>query len=791
MIKNFFKIAWRNLLRNKGFSFINIFGLAIGMAFAMLVGLWIKYEISFDTFHKNSDRIALVRKNTLFNNQKNTQTAIPLPLYDELKNYPEVKRITRVDWTGSHSLVVGNDKYNKRGSYVDPDFLKMFSFPLVKGDIETALSDPNSIVLTQSLATVLFGKEDPVGKTVRIDNQTDIKVTGVMQDVPHNSVFRFEFLAPFEYRVQNESFVKNAKNRWADNFLMNMVEIKEGASMEALSKKITYIMQQKDKVNNKNQTLFLHPMKKWHLYGDFKDWVNVGGKIEYVRLFGIIGIFVLLIACINFMNLSTARSEKRAKEVGIRKAVGSRRVQLIIQFLSESMLTAFLAFLVSLALMRLILPYLKNIGFEYVDFSLSDFTVVLSVLAICIVTGLIAGSYPSLYLSSFLPVKVLKGMFKQGRGAVLFRKVLVVSQFAISIGLIISTILVFQQIQHAKNRSIGYDPDNLISINTSKDLAKNYAVVKQELLNTGYIESVAKASSPMTAIYNSWSDFTWEGKDPSVMTSLDVVMREWDYEKTVGLKFREGRPFSKEYRTDSNAVILNEAALKLIGYNDPLGKTIRFNDRLLTIVGIVENVVMKDPFKPVPPTVIMFTADDNFVANLFIRLKPSADLRKSLAAIQPVIEKYNPSLPFEYKFVDEEFQKKFTAEDQVAKLAGIFAGLAIFISCLGLFGLAAFMAERRIKEIGIRKVLGASIANLWILLSKEFVLLVLVAFMIASPLAFWLMKGWLEKYDYRIVISAWVFATAGILAVIIALFTVSFQAIKAAIANPVKSLRTE
>ena len=441
MFRNYFTVAWRNLLRNKGLSFINIFGLAIGMAFAMLIGLWIQYETSFNKFHKNIDRLALVRKNTLFNNEKNTQVSIPLPLYDELKTkYPEVKRVTRADWGSPHSLMVGNNKFKKRGLYVDPDFLKMFSFPLVKGNIETVLNDPNSIILTESLAKTLFGNQNPMQKTIRIDNEFNLHVTGVIQDPPHNSSIGFEFLAPFEFKVHNFEWVKNAKTRWSNNFLMNVVELKEGSSMASLKKKIKPIMVQKDKENNKNQSLFLQPMKQWRLYDEYKNWVNVGGRIEYVRLFGVIGIFVLLIACINFMNLSTARSEKRAKEVGIRKAIGSHRFQLIVQFLSESMLTAFLAFVLSLGLMFAILPYLKDIGFEYIKIDFTNISLIVAVLIVCIVTGLIAGSYPALYLSSFLPVKVLKGVLRQGKGAVIFRKVLVISQFAISIGLIISTV---------------------------------------------------------------------------------------------------------------------------------------------------------------------------------------------------------------------------------------------------------------------------------------------------------------------------------------------------------------
>jgi putative ABC transport system permease protein len=410
-------------------------------------------------------------------------------------------------------------------------------------------------------------------------------------------------------------------------------------------------------------------------------------------------------------------------------------------------------------------------------------------LCICILTGLIAGSFPALYLSSIVPIKVLKGLFKQGKGAGRFRKALVVSQFAISIGLIISTVIVFQQIQMAKSRPLGYEPNNLITVNATDDLAKNYLVLKQELLNTGLIEAVSKASSPMTDIYNAWDNYSWEGKDPSADMLVNSVMTEYDYDKALKLKFREGRSFSRDFPTDSNAVILNDAALKMIGFKDPIGKTIKLGEQTLTIIGITENLLMVNPFEPVGPMAIIFEPDN--LSNLFIRPKAEADMKKVLAVMAPVFEKYNPSLPFEYRFVDEDFGNKFTNENRVGRLSGIFAVLAIFISCLGLFGLAAFMAERRVKEIGIRKVLGASVTNLWMLLSREFVLLVLLACVIASPLAFWLMDGWLQKYDYRINISAWIFILTGILAIVIALVTVSAQAIKAALANPVTSLRTE
>jgi len=718
----------------------------------------------------------MVLKHVLFNNQKGTQQAVPLPLYYELKSqYPEVKRVSRMDWGDDYSMMVGDKKIKKSGKHVDPDFLQMFSFPLVKGNAATALKDNNSMIITESLATALFGKENPVGKNIRINNDFNVQVTAVMKDVPKNSTLQFDFLAPYEFNVSTNEFIADQKSNWGNNFLMTVVELKDGVSMDAFSKKIRNLNTEKDKTL-KDAYMFVNPLSNWHLKSDYKEWVQIGGKYEYIKLFGIIGIFVLLIACINFMNLSTARSEKRAREVGIRKAIGSMRSQLIAQFLTETLLTSFLAFIVAMLIIPIVLPLLKDLGFENISLDLNNLKLTLGALAVALLTGLISGSYPALYLSSFMPVKVLKGLFKQGQGTVTFRRVLVVSQFAISIGLIISTVIVFQQINHAKERSIGYDTDNLIRISSSKDLVKNFDPLKAELLSSGYFESVAKSSGPLTAIWNSWGDFSWEGKDPNAQISIDVLMTEWDFEKTAGLKFKQGRPFSREFKTDSNAVILNEEALKMI--------------RVINIVGVIDNMIIQDPFQPVSPMLIMFNAGS---ANnlIFIRLKKGASLKGALAAMQPIFDKYNPAFPFDYKFSDEDFQLKFNLEQQVGKLAGIFALLAVFISCLGLFGLAAFMAERRTKEIGIRKVLGASMVNLWTLLSREFIWLVMIGCVIASPIAYLLMNDWLQSYDYRINIKWWVFVIAAVMALVIALLTVSTQAVKAAIANPVKSLRSE
>ncbi|MDJ1505616.1 ABC transporter permease [Xanthocytophaga agilis] len=789
MFYSYLKTAWRNLLQNKTLSFINIIGLSLGVGFALLIGMWIHFEQSFDKFNTNKDRIAFVGRHLLLNNQKSTALSVMLPLYDELKaNYPEVKRATRFDWGRMHSLVQGNHKFNKEGIYVDPDFLEMFTLEVIKGNPKTALIDQNAIVLTQSLANALFGSQDPIGKLITIDNQYPLQVTAVMKDVPKNSSIQFEFLAPFSFLIHQNEEIKGSRTRWNNNFLGTIIEIKEGTSMEALSQKLSPLLKDKD-TGIKDQKLFLFPMVRWHLYDDFTNWVNTDGRIGYLRLFGIIGICVLLIACINFMNLATARSEKRAREVGIRKAVGSQRSQLIVQFLTESLLTSFVAFVLSLVLIQLILPSLSNFGLEDIRLDYSHPGFWMAVIAFCLVTGLLAGSYPAFYFSSFLPVRVLKGVLKQGKGTLSFRKFLVVSQFAISIGLIICTLVVFLQVKHAQTRPIGYNPDNLLMLNSNPDLLKNYNALKQDLLNTGYIEAVAKSSSGMTWVNNDFPHFSWEGKDPNTTIALDVVMTDWDYEKATQLTFLAGRPFTKEFATDSNSIILNEAALKLIGYKDPIGKTIKLGDKVLTIVGVIKNVLMRDPFKSVAPGVILFNTDNINV--ILIRLKNNAGLKYTLNTIEPIIGKYNASLPFDYYFADEEFAKKFTTENQVARLGGIFAGLAIFISCLGLFGLAMYMVERRAKEISIRKVLGASVTHLWLLLSREFVWMVVIAFLIASPITLWVMNGWLRRYEYRVEIYWWIFAIAGILAISIALVTVSVQAIKAALANPANRLRTE
>jgi putative ABC transport system permease protein len=789
MLKNYLLIGWRNLWREKGYSIINIGGLAVGISFALLIGLWIINELSYDSFHAKADNIALVKKHTAFNNQKNSQDATPYPLADELEgNYAEVNRAARMSFTVSLRLDVKNETINGMCQFVEPDFMKIFSFPLLKGDANNPLNDPLSIVLTRSFAKALFGDENPIGKTVRLANRENLHVTAVIEDLPHNSSLDFDFLCSYERVVSNDPFIRDNKTSWANNFLMTVVELKDGHLMDAFSTKIRNLNMEKD-ATLKDQVLSLHPLHKWHLYNEFENWENVGGKIEYVRLFGVVGIFILIIACINFMNLSTARSQRRSKEVGIRKTMGSKRGQLILQFLSESTLTVILSFMLALVLITLCLPYLNAIGFDRVNFHIGDNSVIITGVIISVFTGIVAGSYPAFYLSSFSPTRVLKGFSNTSKNPITFRRVLVVLQFTVSVALISSTLIVSDQIRYAKGRSIGYDPNNLISIDATDDLRKNFQVMKNELLATGYVEAVASASSPMTRVYNKWSDFSWEGKEPGSQIALEALMTEWDFEKAAGLKFIMGRPFSIKHASDSGGIILNESALKVIGYKDPIGKTMRTGDREVIIVGVVEDVLMLDPFSPVSPGVILFVPQA--FNTIHIRVKRDANLKEAVSAIESMGKKYNAEQSVEYSFVDQDFAEKFAMEDQVAKLAGTFALLAIFISGLGLIGLSSFVAEQRVKEIGIRKILGASVTGLWAMLSKDFIVLVLISTVIASSITWFVMSDWLLRYDYRTQISPWVFIVTGVGALVITLVTVSFQAIRVALVNPVRTLRSE
>jgi len=793
MFKNYLKIAWRNILRNKVSSMINIGGLAVGMAVAMLIGLWTWDELSFDHNFTNYKYLAQVKQNSTMNGEVGTGNSMPWPMGDALrKSYgSDFKNIAMASFTYNHILTFGDNKLTKSGSYFEPPALDMFSVKMLKGS-RHGLDDPSSILLSASTAKAYFGNADPVNKIMKIDNSQVVKVTGVYQDFPDNSSFAdVNFIAPWEL-FSNVNELKKQADTWRCNCFMAFAQVQDNADMKNVSAKIKDI--KLDKINKgeliQKPQVFLDPMKNWHLYSEFKNGVVSGGRIQYVWLFGAIGIFVLLLACINFMNLSTARSEKRAKEVGIRKAIGSLRMQLIYQFLSESLLVALLAFTLAIALTSLSMPFFNQLAGKKMVIPWGSAVFWLAGISFSMITGLISGSYPALYLSSFKPVKVLKGTFKAGRFAAVPRKVLVVMQFTVSVILIVGTIVVFQQIQFAKNRPVGYSRDGLVALPMATgDIHKQFAAFEDELTKSGAVISVTETGSPTTEVHSTNSGFNWRGKDPSLAVEFPNIDVDNDYGKTVGWQFADGRDFSKEFATDSTAFVINETAAKFMNLKHPVGEIIKWDGQPFHVIGVVKDMVIESPYTPVRPTLYhrLSGAGDYVI----VKINPRLSAGEALAKIQSVYKTFNPSQPFDYQFVDDEYAKKFGNEERVGKLASTFAGLAILISCLGLFGMASFMAEQRIKEIGIRKVLGATVFNLWRLLSKDFVALVAIALLIATPVSYYFMHQWLQGYQYRSGISWWIFAVTAMGALIITLLTVSFQSIKAALANPVKSLRSE
>ncbi|WPU91092.1 ABC transporter permease [Mucilaginibacter sabulilitoris] len=796
MIRNYLKIAWRNIINNKVYSAINILGLAAGMAVALLIGLWVVNEYSYDLFFPNYKQLYRVELNfTSQHDGEHTQTALSIPLADVLrKDIPEIKRVAETDWVGWqwHSLMVGDKKLYLGGGATAPDFLKMFQYPFIQGNNRAAFTDPYSIILTAATAKALFGNADPMNKMVRIDNQQNLKVTGVLKDIPKNATLQFSYLTPFSFKEQTETWMKNARTTWTNNSFNAFVELQPGISLEQVAPKIkNLVYAHSPQMRPAKPVVILHPLKDWHLYSDFKNGKPVGGFIDYVRMFSIIGILVLLIACINFMNLSTARSERRAREVGVRKAIGSQRSNLIAQFLAESVLITFIAFFFSILFVQLALPSFNTLveGSIRIPYGNPVFWSVM--ICYVLITGLLAGSRPAFYLSAFNPVKVLKGAIKEGKGAALPRKVLVVAQFSCSIALIISTIIVYQQIQHAKSRPTGYNADRLMMSDMSSDLNNKYDALKNDLLASGMVESVAAASSPITNIYSHMSLDKWPGKNAGDEgVNIAAIFVSDNYFKTLGMQLKEGRDFTNSWTADSTTVILNETAVKRIGLKNPINQLITWNGNTtpVRIVGVVKDALMESPFTPISPTIFSHGHQAN---NIMYRLSPNVNTHDAIAKLTKIFDSYNPAYPYIYQFVDEEYNHKFNLEMLVGKLAGVFAGLAILISCLGLFGLAAYVAEQRTKEIGIRKVLGASVTQVWLLLSKDFILLVTISCGIASPVAFYFLQNWLQKYDYRITIGPWVFIISALVAMVITLFTISFQAIKAALTNPVKSLRSE
>lgn len=792
MIRNIFKLVYRNLLHNIGFSAINIIGLAIGMAAAILIMLWIQDEKSYDEFHENKNRIYEVWNRVAFEgklNCWNSVSALTAPALE--KDFPEVERAVRVKTNGNFLLSVNDKKIMKSGATVDTGFLQMFSFPMLKGNPVNALNDVHSIVLTEKTAKSLFGNEEAMGKIIKIENRDNFTVTGVLKDLPGNTRFNFEYLLPWSSLKYGEG----QDLGWNDNSTPTYVLLKPNVNYAAVAPKIKELKQHySSEAKMMKWEMFIYPLARWRLHSSFTNGVeDNGGRGTFVRIFGIIAGLILLIACINFMNLSTARSEKRAKEVGIRKVVGAGKTSLVSQFIAESVLIAFLAGIIAIIIVQISLPGYNQLVEKKLFIKFGNIYTWITFFGFILFTGLLAGSYPAFFLSSFQPVKVLKGTFKKVNALVTPRKALVVLQFTCATILIICSIIVKQQIDYASERTIGYNKDNLIYHFMTGDIPKNYALIKNELIKSGIASSVTKTNSPLTERWsNGWGQ-NWEGKDPNDKTSFDRYLSDEGLGVTAGLQFIQGRDFDLEkFPTDSTGLIINESSLKVMKFKDPLGKVVSDLGIEWHIVGVIKDFILTSPYEPTRPILICGAKSRFMTFNVMqIRLNGNNATTKNLEKATTIFNKYNPDYPFEYKFINEAYAQKFDNERRQGILAALFAGLTIFISCLGLFGLATYMAENRIKEIGVRKVLGASVTSITTLLSKDFVKLVIISFLIAAPLSYWSMYNWLQNYEYRVSIHWWVFSLACFLSVAIAILTVSYQAIKAALLNPVDSLRKD
>lgn len=790
MLHNYIKVAWRNLVRNKVYSFINILGLSVGMTSCMLILIWIQNEVSHDQFHEKKDRIFIANNRDINEGVINAWSWTPNIMAPTLKqDYPEVEDAIRYNDFNSFLFTVGDKKQKHRGAFTDPGFLTTFSLPLKQGDPKTALNGTYNIVLTEKLAQNLFGDADPMGKIIKIDSTDQFTVSGILEDLPSNTRFDFAYLMPWDYSVR----LGWRDSSWANNALATFVLLKEGVSHAAFDQKIKNIT--KDHLANdplyKNREVFTQPLTEAWLYSRQENGYYTGGRIEMVRLFVIIAGFILIIACINFMNLSTARSEKRAKEVGIRKVVGAQKELLIGQFLGESLLLAAIAFVFALGFVFLTLPAFSGLVNKALSVDLGNPLFWLFSLSFVVICGILAGSYPALYLSAFKPVKVLKGLFKRSHATVSPRKVLVVLQFTFAIILIIATIIVSQQIRYAQSRDNGYDRDNLVYLSMEGAIERNYELIRNELISQGAAIAVTKSMSPIiTRFSDSWG-WSWTGStEEDKRIDFVRMATDADFVKTIGATLVMGRDIDiYQFPGDSTSILLNETAVRMMRLEDPLNTILRADGEDWRVVGVVKDFIYESPFENVQQLVVF--GPKSWFTTIHIKLNPANSTQRNLAIAEQVLKIHNPDYPFEYRFVDEAYARKFREEQRVGTLAALFAGLTIFISCLGLFGLATFTAESRIKEVGVRKVLGASVFNVTVLLSKDFLKLVFVAFVIASPVAWYAMNKWLAGYTYSIGVEWWVFALSGVLAISISLLTISYQAIKAGMANPVRSLRDE
>ncbi len=789
MIRNYIKIAWRNIKKHTGFSLINAGGLTLGIASCLLLLLYVSYHLSFDHQFKNLNNVYLIENNQPGDGKIYTFAATPRLLSTSIKNeVPGVVQTARViSYSADGLITYNNNSFKKTGLFAEPGFFGMFSYHFIEGSAANALTQPNSIIITKTLAQTLFGSQEPMGKTITRNNKLPLLVSGVIDDVLPTSTFQFEFVIPWTIFEDENPWAKNAD--WGSNFARTLVQLKDPSYLTSANNNLkTMISRHSD--GNKNQ-VFLFPFSDLHLRSTFENGKSVGGLIDQMHIFEILALCILLIACVNFMNLSTARSEERAKEVGIRKAIGSSRKSLISQFITESLILSFVSTIVAVILLVLSIPFFNNLLNIKLSLPIGEWYAWAIVVGLAVLTGLISGSYPAFYLSSFQPIKVLKGMFKGGKSALPIRKILVVVQFAFAVFLITATICIYRQIRFIQNRSNGYDKNNLVEIPIEGTLDKKSDVFINELKSSGAITSATGVSLSITQTGNNTWGVEWPGKQPNQKILFDIFHTGYEFTEATGVKLIEGREFSKQYPIDTtnNTAMINETAAKLMNLKHPVGTVIKWGDKPMTIVGVYKDFVRGSPYEKIPPMLTSFVG--GYVVALDLRLNPAKSIADDIDQINKTLKEINPAYPPTIHFVDSEFEKKFESEKLQATLANLFGGLAIIISCLGLFGLAAYAAEQRTKEIGVRKVLGASVSNLAGLLSKDFLVLVTIAIVIAVPASIYFLNKWLNHYEYRAPLSWWIMALAGIITIAIALLTVSYQAVKAALANPVKSLRSE
>lgn len=785
---NYFKVARRGLYRNKAFSAINISGLAIGLASAIVLLLWIRNELSYDQFHKNRDRVYQVLTRTPYDGRKvvNWGTAPVLAPVIQTAYHREVDTVVRMSWVGAFIFSAGDKHLQTQGCTTDPGFFELFSFPLLKGDPATALKGPRSLVLTEKLAKKLFGNDDPMGRIVRVDSTPGFIVTAILKDLPPNTRFTFEYLLPWSYMREVHWDVPNWKINNAETYVL----LHPGVTEEMANKSMRMIIH--EHAPEVNAELFLHPMRKWRLYSNFEDGRLTGGEINFVRMLGFIAAFILLIACINYMNLSTARSIRRAREVGIRKVVGAGRGSLIGRFLGESILIAFLAAILALGIVALTLPWFRQLVDTHLTVPWADPWFWIAGGGFVIFTGLLAGSYPAFYLSAFRPVNILRGHFKAIHALVTPRRVLVIFQFTFAITFIICTIVMYREFSYVWQRDPGYSRENLGFVYIKGDMGKNYPLIRRDLFSTGTITDITRTNSPISEIWYWDNNYHWTGEDAAKSQYFVINRADRHFVATMGLRLIAGRDIDiEQYPSDSTALLLTKTAAQRMGFANPVGQVLHNTGDSTTwhVVGLINDYVTGSRFNDIVPIIIQ--GPHLGLSTMSFRLNPQHTTAANLKNIEAILKKYNPNYPFEYFSGDKYDVLKIKNSEHFGTLAALFAGMAIFISCLGLFGLSAYMAESRLREIGVRKVLGASIMRLAALLSKDFLILVFIAFIIASPVAWWFMKQWLEDIPYHIDLHWWIFAFTGVLSLLIAAGTVSFQAVRAAISNPVKVLRTD